>query len=259
MLSWTQPSGDEVLYTRPDAKFDRSKPISGGMPHCFPQFGPGKIQQHGFARNCDWSIASTSADPQPDDREPEVELVLTDNDYTKGIWPHEFKTVFSVSLHGEALRTDLRVINTGDQAFDFTTALHSYFEVAHVSKAKVRGLKGLTYLDKTTDPNNPEEKQWDEELVSINGPWDAVFKKPGDYVELDVGTGAAVAISTSGWEDVTVWNPWEAMKDSYEHFVCVENGQISSPVTLQPGSSWRATQELTVVNLQTPEAITAEQ
>ena len=62
--------------------------------------------------------------------------------------PHEFKTVFSVSLHGEALRTDLRVINTGDQAFDFTTALHSYFEVAHVSKAKVRGLKGLTYLDK---------------------------------------------------------------------------------------------------------------
>lgn len=29
---------------------DGSKPISGGVPHCFPQFGPGEIQQHGFLR-----------------------------------------------------------------------------------------------------------------------------------------------------------------------------------------------------------------
>lgn len=50
----------------------RSKPISGGIPHCFPQFGPGDMQQHGFARNLDWSIASTSADLQPDDRDPQV-------------------------------------------------------------------------------------------------------------------------------------------------------------------------------------------
>lgn len=32
-----QASGDEVLYVRPDAVFDKSKPISGGIPHCFPQ------------------------------------------------------------------------------------------------------------------------------------------------------------------------------------------------------------------------------
>ena len=63
-MSWKQPSGDEVLYVRPDAVFDKSKPISGGVPHCFPQFGPGKMQQHGFARNLDWAIASTSADLQ---------------------------------------------------------------------------------------------------------------------------------------------------------------------------------------------------
>ena len=72
VTSWKQPSGDEVLFVRPDAKFDGSKPISGGIPHCFPQFGPGALPQHGFARNMDWSIASTSADPQPDDRDPEV-------------------------------------------------------------------------------------------------------------------------------------------------------------------------------------------
>lgn len=37
ITSWTQPSKDEILYVRPDAKFDGSKPISGGIPHCFPQ------------------------------------------------------------------------------------------------------------------------------------------------------------------------------------------------------------------------------
>ncbi len=106
VTSWKQAAGDEVLYVRPDAVFDKSKPISGGIPHCFPQvggmrgggrgssrlltyetpslqFGPSdKMQQHGFARNLDWSIASTSADPNPDEKDPSVELVLSESDYT---------------------------------------------------------------------------------------------------------------------------------------------------------------------------------
>lgn len=50
------------------------------------QFGPGAMQQHGFARNLPWEIASTSADLQPDERDPTVELVLVDNDYTRAMW-----------------------------------------------------------------------------------------------------------------------------------------------------------------------------
>ena len=49
---------------------------------------------------------------------------------------------------GELLRVDMRVQNTGSSAFDFTAALHTYIEVSDVEKAKVRGLKGLDYLDK---------------------------------------------------------------------------------------------------------------
>lgn len=43
ITSWKQASGDEVLYMRPDAlkvlqsDNPKSKPISGGIPHCFPQ------------------------------------------------------------------------------------------------------------------------------------------------------------------------------------------------------------------------------
>ena len=39
VTSFKQPTADEVLYVRPDAVFDKSKPISGGIPHCFPQVG----------------------------------------------------------------------------------------------------------------------------------------------------------------------------------------------------------------------------
>ena len=46
--------------------------------------------------------------------------------------PHAFKAVYTVTLHGEQLRTDFRVLNTGDQPFDFTAALHSYFEVLDI-------------------------------------------------------------------------------------------------------------------------------
>ncbi|CAL8466860.1 g6396 [Coccomyxa elongata] len=251
VTSWTQPSGDEVLYVRPDAKFDKSKPISGGIPHCFPQFGPGPaMQQHGFARNLDWTISATSADLQPDERDPSVELTLTDNEYTRQMWPHAFKAVYTVTLHEEQLRTDLRVMNTGDAPFDFTAALHTYIEVLDIEVAKVRGLQGLTYLDKVANPEEPATKEEDREVVTFSGPVDSVYLKAKDYVELDVGTGAAVAISSSGWEDVVVWSPWTAMEDCYKKFCCVENAKFNSPATVQPGESWRATQDFAVIDLE---------
>ncbi len=55
-----------------------------------------------------------------------------------------------MTLHGELLRTDLRIINTGDKPFEFTSALHTYIEVLDINKATVKGLKDLEYLDKVS-------------------------------------------------------------------------------------------------------------
>ncbi len=46
--------------------------------------------------------------------------------------PHAFKAVYTVTLHGEQLRTEFRVINTGDAPFNFTAALHTYIEVLDI-------------------------------------------------------------------------------------------------------------------------------
>jgi len=249
VTSWKQPSGDEVLYVRPDAVFDKSKPISGGIPHCFPQFGPGKMQQHGFARNLDWAVSATSANPNPDEPEPTVELVLTESEYTTKMWPHKFKAVYTVTLQAEQLRTHLRVINTDDKDFDFTAALHTYIEVLHIGQAKVKGLKGLTYLDKGKDPKNPETKVESRDAITFDAYMDSVYLNAPDHVQLDVGTGAAVAITSSGWQDTVVWNPWHTMKDCYERFVCVENAKFGSPAVVKPGQSWEATATFSVEEL----------
>ncbi|KAG2501557.1 hypothetical protein HYH03_000064 [Edaphochlamys debaryana] len=249
VTSWKQPSGDEILYVRPDAVFDKSKPISGGVPHCFPQFGPGAMQQHGFARNLDWAVSATAADPNPDERDPTVEVVLTESDYTTKMWPHKFKAVYTVSLHGEQLNCQLRVINTDDKPFDFTAALHTYIEVLSIDKAKVTGLKGLKYLCKAKDPKNPEDKVEDRDAVDFTGYTDSVYLNSPNHVELEVGTGAAVALDSSGWEDTVVWNPWHTMKDCYQSFCCVENAKFGSAAKVGPGQSWTASVSFSVVDV----------
>jgi glucose-6-phosphate 1-epimerase len=249
VTSWKQSSGDEVLYIRPDAKFDGSKPISGGIPHCFPQFGPGEMQQHGFARNLEWEISSTSADPNPDNPDPEVQLVLTQNEYTKNMWPHDFMVAYTVRLHGEDLVTDMRVMNMNSaDSFSFNGALHTYFEVAGIENAKVNGLKGLTFLDKTADPENPAKGVEERESLSFSGPVDSVYLSSSGHVSLDVGTGAAVSIDSTNWNDTVVWSPWTAMEECYKEFCCVENAQFE-PVTLKPGETWRGTTTMRVVDL----------
>jgi len=90
---------------------DPDRPGTFAPPLCVCQFGPGEMQQHGFARNLDWAVGSTSADLQPDEKDPEVELVLTENDYTLKMWPYKFKAV----RDGRRCRADNDQIATGYQ------------------------------------------------------------------------------------------------------------------------------------------------
>ena len=249
VASWIQPGGHEVLYVRPDAVFDRSKPISGGIPLCFPQFGPGAMQQHGFARNLDWRVAATSADFNPDDKDPEVELVLEDNDFTRAMFPHKFLCSYVITLHNDVLRTRYTVVNKDDKPFSFTGALHSYFEVAGIENAQVLGLQELTYLDKVPDPESPAVCEETAPTVRFGGETDRVYLGAPGSVQLDIGTGAAVEIQSSNWPDCVVWNPWTAMEACYREFCCVENAVAREPVTLQPGEEWTGKADFLVVDL----------
>ena len=176
--------GQEYVAVRPDAKMDGSKPISGGLSHCWPQFGPGDIQQHGFARNVNWSVKSMT--------DTSVELEMAPSDYTKEMWDKEFLCTFSVNLEDDKLSTKMNVENKGEEAFDFQAALHSYFTVSAIENLKIAGsFAGKEFLNKMVGEGEMQTE--DREEITISEEYDRVYKGVNDPVLKDAGTGKTVS------------------------------------------------------------------
>jgi glucose-6-phosphate 1-epimerase len=221
--------GVEYIAVRPDAKMDGSKPISGGLSHCWPQFGPGPIQQHGFARNLKWNVDSVS--------DTSCVLTLLPTDETKAMWDKEFKCTFTVSLNDEQLDTKMHVANTGSESFDFQAALHSYFTVSSLENLEISGsFAGKEFLNKMVDGGTMQTE--DRSVITISEEYDRVYKGVNDPVLADKGTGKKLAVlNTAGWEDTVVWNPYGNEGMGFNNFVCVESVKFD-PVTLEGGSTW---------------------
>ena len=235
VTAWTPAGTDrDVLYCRPDAKFDGSKPISGGVPHCFPQFGPGAMQQHGFARNLEWTVASSS--------DSSVTFELVDSEYTREMWDFAFKCTYTAEVAASALTCTLTVDNLDDKDFDFTASFHTYFSVESLPDVKVLGLEGLKVLDRVADSEGTQDGP-----VTIGGPVDSVYYGAPADLTLEVGGDAApVKLSATGWTDAVVWNPWTDMENCYQEFVCVENACVGEPVVVKAGESWTASTVISV-------------
>ncbi|KAG8462551.1 hypothetical protein KFE25_010376 [Diacronema lutheri] len=238
-------AGVETLKVRPDAKMDGSKPISGGIPHCFPQFGPGAIQQHGFARNLEWEVRSTDAGA-----EPSVCLRLADSPKTRDMWPYPFEAIYTVTLASDRLKTSLEVKNTGAEPFTFTAALHSYFDISAVANLKIEGnFKGSQYIDKTAKP--PAELTAASDTITISKETDSVYKGvSGELKLVDSGKGTQLAIECKqGWRDTVIWNPYGDQGMGYDSFVCAEAALAAFPFTLQPNVVWTGLMDLVSTKL----------
>eukprot|EP00546_Thalassionema_frauenfeldii_P012169 CAMPEP_0178917484 /NCGR_PEP_ID=MMETSP0786-20121207/13273_1 /TAXON_ID=186022 /ORGANISM="Thalassionema frauenfeldii, Strain CCMP 1798" /LENGTH=340 /DNA_ID=CAMNT_0020591041 /DNA_START=110 /DNA_END=1132 /DNA_ORIENTATION=+ len=237
VTSYKDADGTEFIAVRPDAKMDGSKPISGGLSHCWPQFGPGEIQQHGFARNVNWSIVEQSSD--------KVVLELVPSDYTKEMWDKEFRCEFTVSINDEQLDTNMAVTNTGDEdSFDFQAALHSYFTVSSLDQLEIAGsFEGKEFLNKMVGDEGEMQTE-DRSVITIGEEYDRVYKGVNDPVLKDAGTGKSLSVlNTEGWEDTVLWNPYGNEGMGYNNFVCVESVKFD-PVTLEGGASWTGTMAL---------------
>lgn len=230
VTSYVDGEGQEFIAVRPDAKTDGSKPISGGLSHCWPQFGPGEIQQHGFARNVDWTVKSMS--------DTSVELEMAPSDYTKEMWDKEFLCTFSVDLEADQLATKMLVENKGSDAFDFQAALHSYFTVSSLDQLEITGsFEGKEFLNKMVGDEGEMQTE-DRSAITIGEEYDRVYKGINDPVLNDKGTGKSLSVlNTAGWEDTVLWNPYGDEGMGYNNFVCVESVKFD-PVSLEGGASW---------------------
>ena len=183
------------------------------------QFGPGEIQQHGFARNVMWDVVSFTDNT--------VELEMLPSDYTKEMWDKEFLCTFSVALEDDQLATKMLVENQGEEAFDFQAALHSYFTVSALDNLSIAGsFQGKEFLNKLVGDGGEMQTEEREE-ITIGEEYDRVYMGVNDPVLKDTGTGKTLTVSnTAGYEDTVLWNPYGDEGMGYDNFVCVESVKV---------------------------------
>ncbi|WP_297089661.1 D-hexose-6-phosphate mutarotase [uncultured Draconibacterium sp.] len=239
-----RPAGTtDVLWMSPYSVFEVGKAIRGGIPVCFPWFGPhaenADFPQHGFARTSMWQVLEVKT---LEKGETSVALQLNNSAQTQKFWPHEFaaKMIFII---GKSLSVTLEVSNTSTHEFSYTAALHSYFNLSGVENISIEGLENTSY------ENQLDGKRYTqgEKLLGIS---EAItrhyFNTTADCVITDPYFNRNIRIGKEGSKCSTVWNPWAAtckqMSDmpnnAYETFVCLETvNNINDKIVLAPGQS----------------------
>ncbi|WP_295451838.1 D-hexose-6-phosphate mutarotase [uncultured Thiodictyon sp.] len=233
-------AADDLLFVSERAFFAPGKGIKGGVPICWPWFGAGGQggPAHGFARQLPWSILATASLPSGATR---VTLGLADDADTQGLWPYHFNLLVEITV-GATLTVELISRNAGDQAFQITQGLHTYFRVGDATRVRVLGLDGCTYIDKAAGANDAIVTQRGPVTVAaeVNRIYESV---PAVLTIEDPVMERRIRITNRHSATCVVWNPWvetaRAMADlddrDYRIMLCVETVNTASEVIGVPG------------------------
>jgi glucose-6-phosphate 1-epimerase len=233
----------DLLFVSSKAVYQTGKAIRGGIPVCWPWFGEHfadkNLPNHGFVRNRLWSVLSTQAES---DGITTIKLGICSDENTLEIWQHAFELELLISI-SNCLNLTLTTRNTGEHEFTITQALHSYFLVGEIEQTQLHGLDHIQYLDKLA--SNSEKTQLgdlvvDEEIDRI------YLSKNPELLLIDNALNRQIQLHMQGATNTVEWNPWEQAsakladltEDDFHHFICVEAGNISTGVCIQPGDDF---------------------
>lgn len=241
-----RPAGDEddLLFVSQSAYFAEGKAIKGGVPVCWPWFGPDPEDRgrpaHGFVRNRQWEVIATGALSNGASR---IVLGVDSDRETNEIWNADFELRIEITV-GATLKIELKTRNTGAQTFDLTQALHSYFSIGDIGRARLLGLEGKHYIDKVDAGSEKSQAG----AVVIEGEVDRIYNKvSGELIIDDAGGQRRIHIRPSGSNSTVVWNPWKEvaakMADladvDYQRLLCVETANAGDDVVrVGPGEDY---------------------
>lgn len=240
------PAGEQpLIWLSKFAKFGRGKSIRGGVPVCWPWFGPHvsdpKLPGHGYARTVDWRLIQVQS--LSDDR-VRLEFELEESSATRAQWPHP-TSVRNIITVGRALEVELVTTNAGNTPVTIGDAFHTYFTVGDVRQVSIHGLEGCDFLDKV----DGGQRKTQSGPVTIGQEVDRIYLNTGNSCEIrDSSMHRRIKISSSGSRSTVVWNPWieKANKmgdfgpDGYLGMLCVETANAAEDVVqLAPGQVHR--------------------
>ncbi|MBU9810141.1 D-hexose-6-phosphate mutarotase [Rahnella sp. C60] len=222
LLSW-QPEGEApVLWMSSASAFKEGVAIRGGIPICWPWFGPAGKPSHGFARNVAWELT----DHQETAEGVVLTLTLKSSPETLELWPHEFTLTARFTL-GSTCHIELE--STGD--FEANSALHTYFNIGDIAGVSIKGL-GNSFIDKVDGAKAKQE----EGDLTFTGQTDRIYTQPQATSEIvDPVLKRTLVVAHENNADVVAWNPGSALSvsmadmpdDGYKTMVCVETAQVS--------------------------------
>jgi glucose-6-phosphate 1-epimerase len=243
-----QPHGEpDWLYLSPNALFVPGRPVRGGVPVCWPWFGPDPQGQgrpaHGFARQSPWLLRHALDES---DGCTLLEFELADDAGTRSLWPHRFRLRLEIRV-GATLTLALTTRNRGDTHFTLTQALHSYFALDQIEDARVHGLDGLGFIDQV--PGAPPQGAPEAGPLAFAGRLDRIYLNAPTRLQLEGAAGGGrLTLDSEGSRCAVVWNPGAelaaGMADlgpgEHRRFVCVETANAGDDVvTLAPGAEHR--------------------
>ena len=231
LISYRPKSQDHDVFWLGDLnKFDNIHAIRGGVPVCWPRFAEeklnGELPRHGFARLSGWTVKNVCAGKNS----AEAELSLVPDE------KYGVNAAANLRIRlTDKLEYRLETINHGDEVFEFSEALHAYFNLGCRDEAEIRGLSGYRYKSSLDGKIYTQEGN-----LRIREEFDAAFLNHRGTVEIvDPVLNRIISVEKSGSDITVVWNPdkdlAEMSEGQYKKFVCVEPAnQGDSFVRLPP-------------------------
>jgi D-hexose-6-phosphate mutarotase len=229
-----------LLFLSEKSYFAPDKAIRGGVPICFPWFGPRAGEPaHGFARVTGWELAAMSA---ASDGAVTIRLRLP-KESLKPEWAG-LRAEFVVTV-GAVLAMELVAANDSpDKTLEIEGCLHNYFKVGDISAVSISGLKGASFLDNTTGGSGPSTVDNDR-VIKISEEIDRSYLDVEGPIEIrDENLKRIIQVEKFNSYSTVVWNPWttKPMADlgpaEYKNMVCVEAGNVKkNKLSLAPGKS----------------------
>jgi D-hexose-6-phosphate mutarotase len=241
----------EILWMSDTAVYATGKALRGGIPLCWPWFGPHpenlERPQHGYARTASFTVLSTSANAES----TSIILALDPAAAPYPEWQDRAQLEVEIRL-SDSLWMEMRTLNSSDTALTVSNALHTYFSISGRNRVTLPGVTGLTYLDKPLRYKQLEQT----DAITISGEVDRVYLAPPLEIELlDSVRQTKTSISTWGNHNLVVWNPGgsnaKTMADfddrGFDKMLCIEPANaLDQSIRVNPGECHRLGQKISL-------------
>lgn len=226
LLSYQPLPGQEQLWLSPLAGW-HNQAIRGGIPICWPWFGPIATQlnpqampmpNHGLVRTAMWQCSAEELTAHYS----RIRLVVTPENLPYCQIPLTLS--LTVTLTNSSLQLELDC----PQPILQQAALHSYFQVERLHAVDLSPLP-VHYYDKVLAGQFVK----DENPLQFNQEIDRIYPATAEQLML-TAAGSKRLLQQQGHDATVVWNPWQerckALNDmqaeSYLQFVCVETAKL---------------------------------